>query len=88
MKDVRVTITQTLHISEPGTPAGYVVTMPDGFTFYHADDTGPFSSMELVDSLCPLDLALLPVGGFFTMDGLQATRAARLLKPEAVIPIH
>ena len=61
---------------------------PDGFTFYHAGDTGLFSSMELIGSLYPLDLALLPVGGFFTMDGLQAAHAARLLKPKAVIPMH
>ena len=53
-----------------------------------AGDTGLFSSMELIGSLYPLDLALLPVGGFFTMDGLQAAHAARLLKPKAVIPMH
>ena len=35
---------------------------------------------------CPK--ALLPVGGFFTMDGLQAAHAARLLKPKAVLPMH
>ena len=43
---------------------------------------------SLIGSLYPLDLALLPVGGFFTMDGLQAAHAARLLKPKAVIPMH
>ena len=88
VKGVRVTMTQAFHTSESGAPAGYVVTMPDGFTFYHAGDTGLFSSMELIGSLYPLDLALLPVGGFFTMDGLQAAHAARLLKPKAVIPMH
>lgn len=72
VKGVRVTMTQAFHTSESGAPAGYVVTMPNGFTFYHAGDTGLFSSMELIGSLYPLDLALLPVGGFFTMDGLQA----------------
>ena len=75
VKGVRVTMTQAFHTSESGAPAGYVVTMPDGFTFYHAGDTGLFSSMELIGSLYPLDLALLPVGGFFTMDGLQAAHA-------------
>ncbi|MFR9039181.1 MAG: metal-dependent hydrolase [Bilophila wadsworthia] len=88
VKGVRVTMTQAFHTSESGAPTGYVVTMPDGFAFYHAGDTGLFSSMELIGSLYPLDLALLPVGGFFTMDGLQAAHAARLLKPKAVIPMH
>ena len=44
VKGVRVTMTQAFHTSESGAPAGYVVTMPDGFTFYHAGDTGLFSS--------------------------------------------
>ena len=88
VKGIRVTMTQAFHSSESAVPVGYVVTMPGGFTFYHAGDTGIFSSMELIGSLYPLDLALLPVGGFFTMDGLQAAHAARLLKPKAVIPMH
>ncbi len=88
VKGIRVTMTQAFHSSESSVPVGYVVTMPGGFTFYHAGDTGIFSSMELIGSLYPLDLALLPVGGFFTMDGLQAAHAARLLKPKAVIPMH
>ena len=74
VKGVRVTMTQAFHTSESGAPAGYVVTMPDGFTFYHAGDTGLFSSMELIGSLYPLDLALLPVGGF----GLNITNGEAL----------
>lgn len=88
VKGIRITMTQAFHSSDSGVPVGFVVTMPDGFTFYHAGDTGIFSSMELIGSLYPLDLALLPVGGFFTMDGLQAAHAARLLRPKAAIPMH
>lgn len=88
VKGIRVTMTQAFHTSESGAPVGYVVTMPNGFTFYHAGDTGIFSSMELIGSLCPLDLAILPTGGFFTMDALQAAHAAKLLRPKAVIPMH
>ncbi len=87
-KGIRVTMTQAFHSSESGVATGYVVTMPDGFTVYHAGDTGLFSSMELIGSLYPLDLALLPIGGFFTMDAFQAAHAARLLRPKAVIPMH
>ena len=46
------------------------------------------SRLLLLAAFWLLDLALLPVGGFFTMDGLQAAHAARLLKPKAVIPMH
>ena len=88
VKGIRVTMTQAFHSSESGAPVGYVVTMPGGFTFYHAGDTGIFSGMELIGSLYPLDLTLLPIGGFFTMDALQAAHAVRLLRPKAVIPMH
>lgn len=88
IKDIRVTMTQAFHTSDSGAPAGYIITMPNGFRIYHAGDTGIFSSMELLGNLYPLDLALLPIGGFFTMDGLQAAHAARLLKARTVIPMH
>lgn len=88
VKGIRVTMTQAFHSSDSSVPAGYIITMPNGFRIYHAGDTGIFSSMEMLGSLYPLDLALLPIGGFFTMDGLQAAHAARLLKAKAVIPMH
>lgn len=87
-KGVRVTMVQAFHSSESGVPAGYVIRMPDGFTVYHAGDTGIFGDMEIIGRLYPLDLACLPCGGFFTMDALQAAEAARLLKPKTLLPIH
>ena len=88
VKGIRVTMTQAFHTSESGAPCGFIVTMPNGFTFYHAGDTGIFSSMGLLGLMYPLDLALLPIGGHFTMDAMQAAQATRLLHPAAVIPMH
>ncbi len=51
VQGIRVTMTQAFHSSESGVPTGFVVTMPGGFTVYHAGDTGLFSSMELIGSL-------------------------------------
>lgn len=85
---VSVTMTQAVHSSETGAPAGYIVRFPDGFTFYHAGDTGIFAGMELLGRLYPLDLALLPIGGVFTMDARQAALAVRLLGARKVIPMH
>ena len=87
-KGVSVTMTQATHTSAAGTPTGFIITLPDGFTIYHAGDTGIFSSMEIWGELYSIDLALLPVGGVFTMDARQAAAAAKLLKAKAVVPMH
>ena len=88
VKGVSITMIPAFHTTESGTPVGYIVRMSSGFTFYHAGDTGIFSDMGLYAELYPLDLALLPIGGVFTMDGRQAALAARLLKVKAVVPMH
>jgi L-ascorbate metabolism protein UlaG (beta-lactamase superfamily) len=87
-KGIRVTMTPAFHSSETGVPVGYIVQMPSGFTFYHSGDTCAFGDMALWGELYPLDLALLPVGGFFTMDARQAALACKMLKAKALLPLH
>ena len=71
-----------------GTAGGYVVRMPEGYTFYHAGDTALFSDMQLIAELYRPELAFLPIGDLFTMDPEQAARACRFLEVQRVIPIH
>ncbi len=72
-----------------GEPAGYVVKLENGFTLYHAGDTGVFVDMVFIGAYYKPDLALLPIGGHFTMDPKHAAYAVReLLKTPTVIPIH
>lgn len=85
---VTVRATPAYHASDTGTALGHIVTAADGTTVYHAGDTGLFSEMEIYAGLYPLDLALLPIGGVFTMDALQASHALTLLGPRAAVPIH
>jgi L-ascorbate metabolism protein UlaG (beta-lactamase superfamily) len=85
---IAITMTQAFHSSQSGSPASYFIKLEDGFTIYHAGDTGIFSSMKLLGELFPIDLALLPIGGVFTMDPRQAAEAAKLLKANTVIPMH
>ena len=87
-KGVNITMTQAYHSSDSGSPAGYIVRMPDGLTVYHAGDTCIFSGMELWGQLYSIDVALLPVGGVFTMDARQAALACKLLGCKAVVPMH
>ena len=71
-----------------GTAAGYVVRLPNGFTFYHSGDTALFSDMQLLCELYRPELAFLPIGDLFTMGPNQAARACRYLGVQVVIPIH
>ncbi len=73
---------------EIGNPAGYIVKM-DGKTIYHAGDTFVFGDMALFSELYgPIDVALLPIGGYFTMGPREAAKAVELLKPRIAIPMH
>ncbi|MDD2967799.1 MAG: metal-dependent hydrolase [Desulfovibrionaceae bacterium] len=87
-KGVQVTMLPAFHTSESGTPVGYILTMPDGKRIYHAGDTCIFGDMALWGHLYPLDVALLPIGGFYTMDAFQAAMACKLLQCKKVIPMH
>lgn len=70
-----------------GAPVGFVVRM-GGKTVYHSGDTGLFMDMKLIGELDKLDVAMLPIGGFFTMDIKDAAKAVEFLRPRIAIPMH
>ena len=70
-----------------GNPAGFIIRT-DGKVIYHSGDTGLFLDMKLIGELDRIDLALLPIGGNFTMDIPDAIKAVEFLKPKKVIPMH
>jgi L-ascorbate metabolism protein UlaG (beta-lactamase superfamily) len=95
--DVRVTMVTADHscgildgdqIIYGGEASGFVIELPDGFTVYHAGDTNVFGDMALIGELYRPDLALLPVGGHFTMGPREAAKAIELLGVKQVIPMH
>ncbi|MGE5413202.1 MAG: metal-dependent hydrolase [Syntrophomonadaceae bacterium] len=71
-----------------GEPCGYVMTFEDGFRIYHAGDTNVFSDMALIAELYSPDLALLPIGDFYTMGPREAAKACTLLRAPRMIPMH
>ncbi len=75
-------------VVDGGCATGFVVRLPDGYTFYHAGDTALFSDMGLIADLYRPKLAFLPIGDHFTMDPNQAARACRFLEVREVVPIH
>ena len=62
---------------------GYIVTM-DGVSYYVSGDTDVNEDIGKVRC----DVALVPVGGFYTMDGKQAAEYIAGIRPKAVIPTH
>jgi L-ascorbate metabolism protein UlaG (beta-lactamase superfamily) len=75
-------------IVDGGDPGGWVLRFPGGPTVYHAGDTTVFGDMALIHAMYEPDVALLPIGGHFTMDPEGAARAALLVDAPTVIPIH
>ncbi len=67
-----------------GECVGFVITV-DGIRIYHAGDTDLIPEMS---GLGEIDVALLPVGGVYTMDAEEAARAAALIRPAIAIPVH
>ncbi|MGC9133568.1 MAG: metal-dependent hydrolase [Nanopusillaceae archaeon] len=71
-----------------GEPGSFVIKIDDRI-IYHAGDTMVFEDMKLIPKIVGnIDLALLPIGGHFTMDVEQALIAIEYLKPKKVIPMH
>jgi L-ascorbate metabolism protein UlaG (beta-lactamase superfamily) len=71
-----------------GEPVGFIVELENGFRFYFAGDTDVFSDMRLIAERWRPELALLPIGGHFTMDPAGAAHAVDLLGVKHVLPMH
>jgi len=70
-----------------GMPCGIILNIA-GITIYHAGDTDLFSDMRLIGEIYKPDIAMLPIGDRFTMGPQLATKAAELIGPKFIIPIH
>jgi L-ascorbate metabolism protein UlaG (beta-lactamase superfamily) len=98
VKDVTIHLVPAVHSSgfgqdakDPkygGNPMGFVLEIAGGPTLYHAGDTDVFGDMSLIAQRYHPSVALLPIGGHFTMDPTGAALAAKLLKVKTVIPMH
>jgi L-ascorbate metabolism protein UlaG (beta-lactamase superfamily) len=70
------------------TPAGLLIGI-GGKTIYHLGDTALFSDLKLVSHRGnPIDVALMCIGGHYTMDRLDAVVAADFVEAGTVIPCH
>ena len=71
-----------------GVAAGYVLSVAGGPVLYHAGDTHVFGDMRLIGELYHPDVAMLPIGGHYTMGPREAALAARYIGAKTVLPLH
>ena len=68
-------------------PAGLLINFQDTIV-YHLGDTCVFSDLQLVGKRNPIDIALMCIGGHYTMDRYAAVTAVEFIDPGTVIPVH
>jgi L-ascorbate metabolism protein UlaG (beta-lactamase superfamily) len=97
VQGVRVTMVHAEHSSGlqdgdqmlyGGEAAGYVLEFGNGLVLYAAGDTNVFGDMQLIRDLYHPQVAVLPIGDFYTMSPRVAAYAAKLLSPQAILPVH
>jgi len=98
IKDATIHLVEALHSSGfgqdkagpkyGGPPMGFVIEIAKGPIIYHAGDTDVFAGMALIAERYHPTIALLPIGGHFTMDPAGAALAAKMLKVKTVVPMH
>jgi len=90
--DIRISTFPAYNIDKPfhskeESWVGYLVKM-NGLLFYHAGDTDVIPEMQKLTGYHEKFVALLPIGGRFTMSVEEAVEAAKIIKPFLVIPMH
>jgi len=71
-----------------GEACGFVIRLEGGRAIYFAGDTCVFGDMQLIGRIYSPDVAVLPIGGHFTMDPREAAVACELLGAKRVVPCH
>lgn len=91
VKDIRIIGEKCWHDCMQGRLRGdnilYKIIV-DGITFCHFGDLGEPCSQSLLDKIGASDVWLIPVGGTYTIDALQAKEYVERLAPKLVIPMH
>lgn len=88
---VRVTGIATCHDDKGGSQRGsnvFFIVEAEGLRIGHAGDLGHRLSDEQVKRIGALDILLLPVGGYYTIDARAAADTVKALKPRCAVPMH
>lgn len=86
-KGIKVALTQAFHTCGKGCPTG-VLFEAENKVVYHLGDTGIFRDLEVIADLYKPEIALIPIGGFYTMGPKEAAKAVEYIKPKVAVPMH
>jgi L-ascorbate metabolism protein UlaG (beta-lactamase superfamily) len=91
IKNIEIKTIETYHDeskgSERGTNLVFIIKV-DGINICFSGDLGHQLSDEQINAAGEIDILLVPVGGFFTLDAEGASQLVDILKPKIVIPMH
>jgi L-ascorbate metabolism protein UlaG (beta-lactamase superfamily) len=91
VKGIKIRAIPTAHDDKGGSQRGknnIFCFEVDGINVCHAGDLGHALTDEQVKAIGKVDIIMLPVGGFFTIDAKTATKVGEQLKPKVIIPMH
>lgn len=91
VKGVRVRAAPTFHDDTQGSQRGknaVFVFELDGLRLAHMGDLGHTLTPEQIAAVGPVDVILIPVGGFYTVDGKTAAQVVGQLNPKIIVPMH
>ena len=91
LPDVRITGIPSFHDGEGGAKRGSNLLMlieMDGLRTLHCGDLGHLPDGAILEAAGRVDVLLVPVGGFFTIDAEAAMETCRLFRPRVIVPMH
>lgn len=89
--DVKVTAVSCFHDEAEGAKRGrnlMFLIEAEGLRVAHLGDLGHLPTAEQTAALAPVDVLMLPVGGFYTIDAQAAKETAQLLQAQVILPMH
>lgn len=90
-KGLRVSGFQTFHDKTKGTERGENIVYKiegENISLFHCGDLGHVLDDSFIDQLGEVDILLVPVGGFYTIDSTDAVELVKKIEPSIVIPMH
>lgn len=91
IKGINIKGVNTFHDDEHGAKRGKNIVFVfdiDGIRVCHMGDLGHVLTEKQVEEIGPVDVLLIPVGGYYTIDAKQAVEVMNQLKPKITIPMH
>jgi L-ascorbate metabolism protein UlaG (beta-lactamase superfamily) len=88
---IRIFGFQSYHDKQKGAERGENVLYKieaEGISILHCGDLGVIPNDDLIDEIGEVDILMVPVGGYYTIDSSEAVELIKKIDPSVVIPMH